>query len=374
MKILMISDILPQKEHAGRDEIKHIRLVPEKIGALANYNAVVVDLTTKRFSPSAKMIQRAKVFDRLRERLKQDDINKNSLVIMIICGAERQDFEIDVPSYEFPDSDPYNERKRFWNYDILSDIIPAHIDRLKYDKGEAVHSVAPRPFAEYFAMNGNLPTYLYYDYDPDSRECADITPLAKMREDGNAIVALERRIGKGVVVLLTGYDNKNKAVVLQRILKICRTYCRKQEVKRPDNLLFCKEIPATARMAYGDAWECFDRDLYGACLFMCRVALEASVKNETSNLKKKVNLSNRIDELTKTGLLSEKFMQLAKLIKDFGNIGAHAVDKLKEITEADAESAINMLEIYFEYFYVLPRQMVERRQREQVLNEKENIT
>ena len=248
--------------------------------------------------------------------------------------------------------------------------MPQFKERVEHGEGTHFYSTSLSLISInlYLDSYKSVPTYLCYDYDPDSEKCVDITPLAKMKETGRDCVAFECKSGRGLSVVLPSYDIKDAKKALSLLLGICKNYFKKKEGIR-EILEVEESIPPLVREAFIEALSCFHYDLYTASLLLCRRALEESAIHQGSG--KKEFLRSKIEKLFKKDIIDSNMREVAIEIIEFGNWGAHAGKYHgKRITEEDVVLAIEFLKIYFDYAYCIQDRLKRSTERRQELNRK----
>ena len=323
MKILIISDFLYKQTLSSRDEIEYIKWNDGKLPSLGGYDAIVIDMT---FESKEINDNKIKLLYELKTTTEKPGyLSKKNLILVVVCGSLKEDFKFDKPY----DDKPYDKGaadKVYWeqdfsSYDFLKTVIPEFMDRVEH--GESTHfystSLSLISINLYLDSYKSVPTYLCYDYDPDSEKCVDVTPLAKMKEKGRDCVAFECKSGRGLSVILPSYDIKDAKKALS--------------------------------------------------LLLCRRALEESAIHQGSRGKK--FLREKIEKLFKNNIIDSNMRDVAIEIIEFGNWGAHAGKYPgRSITEEDVILAIDFLGIYFDYTYCIQDRLKRSAERRQELNKK----
>ncbi len=105
-------------------------------------------------------------------------------------------------------------------------------------------------------------------------------------------------------------------------------------------------IPLNVAEDYIEALRCFDNNAFKATVVMARRALQT-----TCNLKgaTKSTLEQQVDEI-----IPEDMKELAHEIRQWGNLGAHPDQIIKDIIDEDAEKIIDFAEMLFKHFFILP--------------------
>lgn len=333
-----------------------------KLPSLGGYDVIMVDLTFKKRRNDQNRIN---LLHALKGKLeKRDFLSKHHLIVVVVCGSPKEDLKIDVP-YDAEEGDHTQyEEELFGSYDFLKNIIPGYPERLEFEESQHGYSTATIPVNLYLDRYEGDPNFLYYDYDPDSEKCIDVTPLAKMKQNSNSCIAFECKAGKGLAVILPSYNLKDKQEAMSLLLKICKSYYKKRHgmievIKKADTAL-----PPSVREAYIEALLCFNYNLYTAALAMCRRTLEASVIAQGIDNKEK--LWKKIEELHKKEIIGKELMDVATEIRLFGNIGAH-FDKYRgeQVTEAAVIEVIDFLEIYFDSCFRIQKKVQDSQNRRQ---------
>lgn len=111
-------------------------------------------------------------------------------------------------------------------------------------------------------------------------------------------------------------------------------------------------VPDSVRRAYEEALGCFRAGRYIATVAMCRRSLEALVKDvlgrsDGSLFKDLQRLSEEVD-------LGANIKELADVLREVGNMGAHFDDRAKFDVET-ARTMLAFLEYLLEFMYILPQ-------------------
>jgi len=290
-------------------------------------------------------------------------------LLFVVCGSLQEDFKFDKP-YDKEAADKVYWEQDFSSYDFLEAVVPQFKERVEHGEGTHFYSTSLSLISInlYLDSYKSVPTYLCYDYDPDSEKCVDITPLAKMKGKTSSCVAFECKSGRGLSVVLPSYDIKDAKKALSLLLGICKNYFKKKEGIR-EILEVEESIPPLVREAFIEALSCFHYDLYTASLLLCRRALEESAIHQGSG--KKEFLRSKIEKLFKKDIIDSNMREVAIEIIEFGNWGAHAGKYHgKRITEEDVVLAIEFLKIYFDYAYCIQDRLKRSTERRQELNRK----
>lgn len=369
MKILVISDFFYKQILISRDVIDYRKWNDSILPLLSGYDSIVIDMTFENKESNPTKI---KLLYELKTMIaKPDYLSKKNLILVVVCGSPKEDFKFDEP-YDPAAADKVYDYRDFSSYDFLNPIVPEFLERVEYGEGKYAYSTSLSLISInlYLDRYKSVPTFLCYDYDPDSEKCVDITPLAKTKETGRDCVAFECKCGRGLSVILPSYSVKDKEKAFLLLLGICRNYFKKKEGIR--ELTEVKEsIPPLVREPFIEALSCFYYNFFTASLLLCRRALEESAIHQGSGKKK--FLRNKIELLFKKKIIDSSMREVAIEIIEFGNWGAHAGKyQGKEITEEDVISAIEFLKIYFDYAYCIPDKLKLSAERRQELKSKKN--
>ncbi len=366
MKLLVISDYFYKLiETNGIEYIKWGEYHPL---ALRGYDCLLVDMT---FESSERLPETIRLLYELKVVIEKPNfLSKNNLILVVICGSPVEEFKFDEAYDSAAVDKVYFQDKPFGNYDFLKAVIPAH-NRLEFDEGKHVYSLAQIPILLYFLRYKNGPTYLSYDYDPDHEDCIDVIPLAKMKEKGRACVAFECRNGRGSAVILPSYDHRDKENAYVLLLRICNSYFKKSMgINELIEEYIDKTLPDLIRDAFIEAIICFSYDLYTSSLLMCRRALEESAILQGAT--DKGFLRTKIEDLYSKNLIDNNLKEIAVEIIEFGNWGAHPGKfRGKQISGEDVISVIEFLQIYFNYVHRIPKKLKESAERRRALERKE---
>lgn len=113
-----------------------------------------------------------------------------------------------------------------------------------------------------------------------------------------------------------------------------------------------ENLPDHVRADYEEASKCYSAGLHTAAAIMCRRLIELSVKEKGAEGP---NLYQKIEHLVKSGLLTPELGRVAHAIRIIGNDGAHPdYPDLVDLTQRDAERALDFVRLYTEYVYTLP--------------------
>jgi len=113
-----------------------------------------------------------------------------------------------------------------------------------------------------------------------------------------------------------------------------------------------QNLPDHIRDDYEEASKCHNAGLHTAAAIMCRRLVELSVKEKSA---KGSNLYEKIEHLVQSGLLAPELGKVAQAIRIIGNDGAHPdYPELVDLTQSDANQALDFVKLYTDYLYTLP--------------------
>jgi hypothetical protein len=119
-------------------------------------------------------------------------------------------------------------------------------------------------------------------------------------------------------------------------------------------------VPAEIAQDFKEALRCRWINAYKATVTMCRRAIQASCLEKKANPKKK--LTEQIDEIAKSGLITEPLRLFAHEVRLEGNDGAHpSLDGLNDVVEKDADDIIEFTREYLHHVYVMPEMLAKRK-------------
>jgi hypothetical protein len=98
---------------------------------------------------------------------------------------------------------------------------------------------------------------------------------------------------------------------------------------------------------------------YKACVIMTRGALQSATRELGAKGK---SLYDEIGDLATRNVIPQSLKEWAHEIRDAGNLVAHP-EPSKRIEKQDAEELLALAESIFQYVYVIPKQVQERRDR-----------
>lgn len=119
-----------------------------------------------------------------------------------------------------------------------------------------------------------------------------------------------------------------------------------------------KFLSESIKSEYLDSLRSFNAQHWKQTVVMCRRTLEAVVIGMLGSTKPGVPLAHRLQELKGQVDLKKPIEQMAGVVKDGGNLGAH-FQLEREATQQIAEATLTMLEAFLEYLYVIPKQVTE---------------
>ena len=123
------------------------------------------------------------------------------------------------------------------------------------------------------------------------------------------------------------------------------------------------------RNDYLEGLEDYSSGCYISSVIMCRRVIQQGCQDKGA---KKTNLFEQIEELT----IDENLKKLAQKIRLWGNMGAHPDILLGEkVDEKDAKIAIDFVEKFLQYVYVIPKEIeeIEREVKEEQPSEGKKI-
>lgn len=113
------------------------------------------------------------------------------------------------------------------------------------------------------------------------------------------------------------------------------------------------EVDIRLRRAYAEAVASYNAQIWSATVGGCRRTLEGVVKLMLPETERTGMLGAQLRKLPQFAELDEPILELAKIVKDGGNLGAHfdlEIDPEKE----DAEAILELTEYLLEYLFILP--------------------
>lgn len=122
-------------------------------------------------------------------------------------------------------------------------------------------------------------------------------------------------------------------------------------------------IPTEIGADFREALRCRWVGAFKATVTMCRRAIQASCLDKKAGPKKK--LTEQIDEIGESGLITEPLRLFAHEVRLEGNDGAHpGPDGLNSVTEEDADDILEFTREYLHHVYVMPEMLARRKERE----------
>lgn len=108
------------------------------------------------------------------------------------------------------------------------------------------------------------------------------------------------------------------------------------------------DIPEDVRKAISDGQRCYEAKVYSAAAVMCGKAIESICKDKADPRKSMhVNLQKMKDE----DIIDEKILKWAEVLREEGNLGAHATGHVTK--EQDAKDILAFAIAISDYVYVL---------------------
>lgn len=237
MNILLISDQLPNKRSPGIDVVSWNE---GKIKYSFNeYHILIIDLSFPKTWANLNPIK--DLYLSLEGKLNKDLINKDGLILFVICGYE------DKPIFNYEFSEVPEEGERYPGFsssrEEIDDIqengkiinVPKNtyeffkkIDLETFDRIEFTlrGNKFTKPANPYFRKYFDNVEYFFLTLPWDD-SFTSISPISKAAGIGNALVSFERRLGKGFIIFLPGYCQSNDA--FEALLEICQIYYNKQQ-------------------------------------------------------------------------------------------------------------------------------------------------
>jgi hypothetical protein len=340
MNILIISDRFFEylKE---RKDIKIYRWDERFSSFMGSNHAIIIDFS---FIDKQRLLEIKDNINFLKNNLlKENIINQDNLIVIVVCGSSNEEYDYkDTYDENNPELDDFTEDRYIKenSYNFLSQIIPDFKRRVEFFEKEKNYeplSIKYISVLQYLDIASNY--YMIFRYDPDSPDCSNIYPLVKAKKTGNACVAFENRIGKGILIVLPGYDQDRAEDACFTLLKVCRNYFKVREDY--DELMLNIEVPKEIKEDYIEALVCFLNDLYKASCILSGSALETSLELIGAKGGK---LFKKIDFLANAGLLYKKTKILAEKIRKFRNEAAHFnLTRNISINEDDAKNMLLFL-------------------------------
>lgn len=263
-------------------------------------------------------------------------------IMVVICSSEEEAFN----AYNRPDEHTLAENwesEPFTSYEFLKQIMSDHKKNCYYEEIEFRFITPLTPSASYLSTFKDNISYLSYNYSNEKEECSFIKPLAKAKKDSRKLASFECIVGRGLIIVLPAYDLDKKDLATNELTKMCKVHHNQRYMENSLDV-FEKIDSENLRRLFEEAYLCFKHGLYIATVIMCRRVLEESLTEKGADdpndtLKKKIN------KMFGKGDITRKQCDIAQLVREFGNDGAHY--KKEFITEVKANDALQFLEYYF---------------------------
>jgi hypothetical protein len=250
-------------------------------------------------------------------------IDQDEQIVLAVCGCPLMEYRDQIP-YDEPGE--YSEEIKKGSYEFLSGVVPdLWGPRVQFLDGERhYHPLSVKHISILQYLDVAEKYYLILRYEHHSDECANIYPLVKARKTGNACVAFEHRIKKGILIVLPGYEREKANDACLLLIKICKNYYKVRE--EYDDIKLNVDVPQSVRDSYVEALLCYLNDLHNASCVLSGRTLEATLKMIGA---KGNTLDRKIKFLVEKHLLFNKTEELAKQIRVNRNRGAHFPDILE---------------------------------------------
>lgn len=108
--------------------------------------------------------------------------------------------------------------------------------------------------------------------------------------------------------------------------------------------------------SYEAALKSFNGQGWDSTAVQCRKTLEGLVKMLLPENKRNGTLAKQLERLPEETNLSLPILQLAEVVKDGGNIGAHFDNEI-DTTEDMARQLIKLVEYFILYLHVIPKEV-----------------
>lgn len=347
MKILIISDYLcdfaPMDENPI-DEIQRCYKWNEPLTTFfGEQDAIIIDYS---FIEKKRLTEIKGTVNDLKNRLTKSDISRDSLIIIAVCGSKEETFS-DLLPYDPNDPDTSSPIEKS-GYDFLRDIVPGYgKEFVGVEPGNYCYPLSIKYISvlQYLALVGNY--YCCLKYDSNSQDFVHIYPLATNKKNGSRCIAFEHKIGNSTLIVLPGYRPDAIEKAYQSLLKVCRNYFKVRESYEEYELRI--DVPEQIKNDYTEALLCFLNDLYNASVIMSGRALETSLTLLGAKGKDRVE---QINDLFNRGLLYQKTIKLAHIIRKYRNMGAHFEPSASPITEKDAKDMLLFLKQFLYDVYM----------------------
>ena len=126
-----------------------------------------------------------------------------------------------------------------------------------------------------------------------------------------------------------------------------------EEILYPINKFSPKYLPNNIKDAYEAALKTKNIDV-AVCLIALRRTLEIVCNDKDATGR---SLAEKIEDLSRKGVLPKELKNASKITKSFGNLGAHGEEITISVREL--EELIKFVEYILEYLYILPRKIEE---------------
>ena len=343
MEILIISNFLEKPECNDIDNFKCIDWASQSIGPLSHYDAIIVDMTFKRDEKEkpSRNIQRL-LYDLSRQLPDSSFLDDGPTIMVAICSSEEEAFNVDNRPDDHPSCENW-ECELFSNYKFLKQSMSDHERNWCYEEIKYRFITPLTPSTSYLSAFKDNVSYLSYNYSNEKEECSFIKPLAKAKKDSRKLASFECIVGRGLIIVLPAYDLDKKDLATNELTKMCKVHHNQRYMENSLDV-FEKIDSENLRRLFEEAYLCFKHGLYIATVIMCRRVLEESLTEKGADdpndtLKKKIN------KMFGKGDITRKQCDIAQLVREFGNDGAHY--KKEFITEVKANDALQFLEYYF---------------------------
>lgn len=340
--LLIISNIFESKDlQENLEGITFTKWNEDTLRSFSDRDVVIIDFS---FNNDNELENIQCIYQSLEERL-TIPIIEEGLIAIVICGYADRKF--DIKGRE-------EDKQKKYSYDFLRNLGGLINLRSEFNECEVQEKEVKSPFKEYFKLISEI-SYFIFKYDPPEWDHnIIIKPISKTRGfRKDTCVAVSIQIKKGFLILLPQYNKANKKDVFSSLIGISRDFHIKQQYRGIEVDL---AIPDNIASDYLEALLCRKVGAYKATVTMCRRALQGSLLEMGAN--KKLKLEKQIDELLSKGKITEPICNEAHKIRSLGNIGAHPdKDRLKDISEEEAEKILKFIKAYFECVYITPAGM-----------------
>jgi len=121
-----------------------------------------------------------------------------------------------------------------------------------------------------------------------------------------------------------------------------------------------QELPADVAVPFREALSSLSARNWNAALVMCRRSLEEAIMQFGAQGN---SLQAQIEDLTSKGILTPTIRDWAHETRLGGNLGAHGSSTQKWAAQEDAEEIVEFARSIFQYVYIIPSQVQQRRLR-----------